>query len=255
MMDVFTVIIPARMASTRLPGKMLLEIAGKPLIQHVYESACRSDAEKIIIATDNDLIFKTCNSFGAECVMTSVEHVSGTDRLAEVVDKIDLPDNAIVVNVQGDELGMPPELINQVAKLLINTTECNMATICEEIVDDRDITDPNVVKVVFSKLKSAIYFSRSPVPWHKEGQTRQYFRHIGIYAYRTGFLRKYSRLPRCELEQKESLEQLRALYYGETILIEEANVPSGIGVDTESDLQRARQLIETGQGNINVHGR
>lgn len=245
MTNTFTVIIPARMASTRLHGKMLLDIGGKPLIQHVYEAACLSNAEKVIIATDNDLIFESVNSFGAECIMTSENHVSGTDRLAEVVNKLEFPDSTIIVNVQGDEIGMPPELINQTAELLINKITGNMATICEKIVDDREISDPNVVKVVFSKQKTAIYFSRSSIPWHKEGLPLEYFRHIGLYAYRAGFLRKYSQMPRCELEQKESLEQLRALYNGEAILIEEACVPSGIGIDTESDLQRARELVKS----------
>lgn len=243
MTDQFTVIIPARMGSTRLHGKMLLEIAGKPLLQHVYESAFQSNAGRIVIATDNSLIFEAGKAFGAECIMTSDEHNSGTDRLAEVVDKLGFSDDAIIVNIQGDEIGMPPELVNQVAGMLLDEPAGNMATVCEKIVDDRDISDPNVVKVVFNKLKAAIYFSRLPVPWHKEGLPHLYYRHIGLYAYRAGFLRKYSQLPVCELEQKESLEQLRALYYGETILIEEACAPSGIGVDTESDLLRARMIF------------
>jgi 3-deoxy-manno-octulosonate cytidylyltransferase (CMP-KDO synthetase) len=242
--ETFKVIIPARLGSTRLPGKMLLHIGGKPLLQHVYTSACKSIADQVLIATDDQGIYNTANKFGAECVMTSAGHASGTDRLAEVVEKSGFADDTVIVNVQGDEMGMPPKLINQVATLLINHPRGKMATLCEEISDESDISNPNVVKVVFNQKNAAIYFSRLPIPWHKEGFTRQYFRHIGIYAYRAGFLREYSKMPRCELEQKESLEQLRALYYGVTILVEEACAQSGIGIDTEDDLQRARNLFK-----------
>lgn len=220
---------------------MLLDIGGKPLLQHVYTAACKSNADQILIATDDQQICNTANAFGAECVMTSAVHTSGTDRLAEVVEKLGFPDETIIVNVQGDEVGMPAELINQAANLLINNPAEKMATLCEEISDEGEINNPNVVKVIFSKNNAAIYFSRLPVPWHKQGLTQQYFRHIGLYAYRAGFLRQYSHMPRCELEQKESLEQLRALYHGVSILVEKARSSSGIGIDTEDDLQRARQ--------------
>jgi 3-deoxy-manno-octulosonate cytidylyltransferase (CMP-KDO synthetase) len=176
--------------------------------------------------------------------MTSAAHSSGTDRLAEAAEKLSYPDDTVIVNVQGDEMGMPPELINQVATMLINHPDNKMATLCEEISDESEIANPNVVKVIFNKYNAAIYFSRLPIPWHKEGLTKQYFRHIGIYAYRAGFLKEYTQMPRCELEQKESLEQLRALYHGETILVEEACAASGIGIDTEEDLQRARKLFK-----------
>jgi 3-deoxy-manno-octulosonate cytidylyltransferase (CMP-KDO synthetase) len=243
----FKVIIPARLGSTRLPGKMLLEIGGKPLLQHVYYAARKSNADQILIATDDQQICNTAKAFGAECVMTSAAHTSGTDRLAEVVEKFGFPDGTVIVNVQGDEIGLPAELINQVATLLINNPAEKMATLCEEIFDEKDINNPNVVKVVFNKIHSAIYFSRLPIPWHKQGLTQQYFRHIGLYAYRAGFLKEYSHLPRCELEQKESLEQLRALYNGINILVEVARSTSGIGIDTEDDLNRARQQYKTSQ--------
>jgi len=243
--EAFKVIIPARLGSTRLPGKMLLEIGGKPLLQHVYTAACKSNADQVLIATDDQQICNTAKAFGAECVMTSAAHTSGTDRLAEAVEKLGLPDETIIVNVQGDEMGMPAELINQVATLLINNPAEKMATLCEEISDEKEINNPNVVKVVFNKNHAAIYFSRLPVPWHKQGLAQQYFRHIGLYAYRAGFLKEYSRLPPCELEQKESLEQLRALYHGISILVEEGRSSSGIGIDTEDDLNRARQQYKT----------
>lgn len=244
MAGTFKVIIPARLGSTRLPGKMLLDIGGKPLLQHVYDSACKSIADQVLIATDDQTIFNTAKKFGAECVMTSAAHTSGTDRLAEAAENLGLPDDTVIVNVQGDEVGMPPELINQVATLLINHPENKMATLCEEISDESEITSPSVVKVIFNKNNGAIYFSRLPIPWHKEGLAKQYFRHIGIYAYRAGFLREYSKMPQCELEKKESLEQLRVLYHGEAILVDEACAASGIGIDTEEDLQRARKLFK-----------
>ena len=239
----FKVIIPARMASTRLPGKMLLDIAGKPLLQHVYLAAGQSKAEQILIATDDQIIFNTARTFGAECIMTSSAHTSGTDRLAEVIDKLGFADETIIVNVQGDEMGMPPALINQVAGLLINQAAGKMATLCEPIRNEHDIKDPNVVKVVFNGNKQALYFSRAAIPWHKQGLNEKYYRHIGLYAYRAAFLSEFSRMPGCELEQKESLEQLRALYYGATILIDEACAQCGIGIDTAADLKRARELF------------
>ena len=239
----FKVIIPARMASTRLPGKMLLDIAGKPLLQHVYLAAGQSKAEQVLIATDDQTIFNTARTFGAECIMTSSKHVSGTDRLAEVIDKLGFADETIIVNVQGDEMGMPPALINQVAGLLINQAAGKMATLCEPIQNEHDINDPNVVKVVFNENRHALYFSRAGIPWHKQELNKKYYRHIGLYAYRAAFLREFSRMARCELEQKESLEQLRALYYGATILIDEACAQCGIGIDTEADLKRARELF------------
>ena len=242
MTEDFNVVIPARLGSTRLPGKVLQDIAGKPLLQHVYESACKSRAAKVSIATDNDQVLSVVESFGAECIMTSPQHASGTDRLAETVKLLGLPADRVIVNVQGDEMGLPPQLINQVADLLIDFPDAQIATLCERIVDARAIDDPNVVKVVFNKDKEALYFSRSPIPWKKPATNMPYYRHIGIYAYRAGFLKAFTALPKCKLEEQESLEQLRALYHGMSILIEEACEEAGIGIDTLEDLDRARKI-------------
>ncbi len=237
----FTILIPARYASTRLPGKPLLEIAGKSLLQHVYESARTSAARNIYIATDDERIRDHCESFHADVVMTAATHVSGTDRLAEAVDQLQLDDNTIVVNLQGDEIGMSANVINQVAQLLSGSDTAGMATVCEPIADTGLIADPNVVKVVANINQEALYFSRSVIPSNIRARATQCYKHIGLYAYRCGFLRRFTRLPVCELEQQESLEQLRALYHGETILVEAACEPTGIGVDTAEDLERARQ--------------
>ena len=237
----FTVVIPARLASTRLPGKVLLDIAGKPLLQHVYSSACGSKAGKILIATDSSEVFDTAVSFGADCIMTSPDHSSGTDRLAEAVTILDLADDAVVVNLQGDEFGMPPQLIDQVAGMLLENPTVPMATLCEPLRESSDITNPNIVKVVFDDNNRAMYFSRAPIPWNNKGTVTGCFRHIGIYAYRAGFISEFSRMPKCRLEQSESLEQLRALYNGVIILVNEACMPSGLGIDTEEDLNLARK--------------
>lgn len=241
MTESFIVIIPARLASTRLPGKVLLEIAGRPLLQHVHSAACQSKASKVLVATDSRQVFDAAVAFGADCVMTSPEHASGTDRLAEAVAKLEVAATDIVVNLQGDEIGMPAQLINQVAELLLKNPSACMATLCEPVGDESDITDANVVKVVFDKNNKALYFSRAPIPWSGKGTAKNYFRHIGLYAYRAGFLTEFSQLPKCTLEQIESLEQLRALYHGVDILVEEACMPCGLGIDTGEDLERARK--------------
>jgi 3-deoxy-manno-octulosonate cytidylyltransferase (CMP-KDO synthetase) len=246
----FTVIIPARLASTRLPDKVLLDIAGKTLLQHVYISACRSKASRVLIATENQQVFNTADSFGAECIMTSPDHISGTDRVAETISIIGLSANEIIVNLQADEIDMPPQLINQVADLLLNKPSACMATLYEPIKEERDISNPNVVKVVFDINNTALYFSRAAVPWHKTGMMRQYYRHIGIYAYKTEFLTEFTRMPRCTLEQSESLEQLRAIYHGAEILVDQACMPSGIGIDTKEDLIRARERITRNPGSL-----
>jgi 3-deoxy-manno-octulosonate cytidylyltransferase (CMP-KDO synthetase) len=242
--NIYKVIIPARYVSTRLPGKSLLDIGGKTLIQHVYEAACQSKAEQILIATDDQRIADAAKSFGAEVVMTSPDHTSGTDRIAEVVETLGISDNECIVNLQGDEVAMPPELIDQVAELLISSDGCNMATLYEPIHSKQDIDDKNIVKVVFNMDKSTLYFSRLPIPYHQTDNSKKYHRHIGIYAYRAGFLKLFSGWPVSELEKRESLEQLRALEHDQKILIEKACAESGIGVDTKDDLERARQLIK-----------
>jgi len=242
--DSYKVIIPARYASTRLPGKPLLDISGKSLLQHVYEAACKSNATQVLVATDDQRIFDAAQSFGAYVVMTLSTHMSGTDRLAETVEIINEADDSVIVNVQGDEIGMSPTLIDQVANILNKNLSGKMATLYKQIEHESDIQDPNIVKVVFDNNGHALYFSRLPIPWHKHGIESKYYRHIGLYAYRTEFLKYYSKLPPCELESKESLEQLRVLYNGEKIYIEEACESSGIGIDTEDDLEKARQFIQ-----------
>lgn len=223
----------------------MLEIHGKPLIQHVYDSACKSKAESVCIATDDARIKSKAESFGAKVIMTSTDHLSGTDRLAEVAQKLKLKDEEIIVNLQGDEVGMPVELLHQVASGLHDHPDHRLATICERIDDDTDIADPNVVKVVFDQNNTALYFSRAAIPHARDGNSQQtrYYKHIGLYAYRVAYLKKFSTTPVCDLERSESLEQLRALVTGEKIYIEEACASAGIGIDTEQDLIRARQQL------------
>ncbi len=250
-MSSFKIIIPARYASTRLPGKALLDIAGKPMLQHVYETACSSEARQVYIATDDERIFEAASQFGAEVIMSSKDHASGTDRLAEVVDLLGEDDNSIIVNLQGDEIGMSPAVVNQVANALIDHTEVNMSTVCEQINSVDEVIDPNIVKVVMDKNNFALYFSRAPIPWDREAngniqnsfKENQYFRHIGLYGYRAAFLKSYATLPKCVLEEQECLEQLRALYHGERIHVCLAIEATGIGVDTEQDLQQARDRL------------
>ncbi len=243
----FQVIIPARYASTRLPGKPLLEINGKPLIQHVYESACLCEADKIYVATDDQRIQKKAEAFGANVIMTATNHLSGTDRLTEAVTFLQLEDEAIIVNLQGDEIDMPVSLLHQVAKGLHEHPQYSIATLCERIEQEEDIKNPNVVKVVFDQNNTALYFSRSAIPHsgERQGENQQinYFRHLGLYAYRVNYLKRFRTTPPCNLELSESLEQLRALYTGEKIYVEEACVSAGIGIDTEADLIRARKQI------------
>lgn len=249
----FTVIIPARFASTRLPGKPLLDIAGKSMIQRVFEQALKSDAEEVVIATDDERIETLCHSFGAKVVMTSPDHPSGTDRLEEVVSKLGLPEEHIVVNVQGDEPMIPPDIINQVARNLADHPDAGIATLCERIHDVKQVFNPNIVKVVFNHLGYANYFSRAPIPWVRDAFTAmsaesippgaEYFRHIGMYAYRVEFLQSYVSWLPSMTEKVESLEQLRALSNGVQIHIEEALISPPAGVDTEEDLQRLRKQL------------
>jgi len=220
------------------------------LIQHVYESACQCEAEKIYIATDDTRIQDMAASFGAEVIMTATDHVSGTDRLAEVASILKLNDEEIIVNLQGDELGVPAGLIYQLAKGLHDHPDYSISTLCERIDNDVDINNPNVVKVVFDQNNTVLYFSRASIPHlrkrqkQKHFQQQNYFKHLGLYAYRVKYLKKFSTTPVCELERSESLEQLRALFTGEKIYIEEACAPSGISIDTEEDLDKARQRFQ-----------
>lgn len=244
----FKVVIPARFAATRLPGKLLLEIDGKPLLQHVYEAAAASRAEQVVIATDDARIEDAATVFGAEVIMTSPEHRSGTDRIAEAVASLQEPDDAVIVNVQGDEYGLPPAIIDQLADALQNHADKPMATLCEKITTREQLNNPNVVKVVMDEARTALYFSRSVIPWCTGADTlslEEYplppFRHIGIYAYRVGFLKTYAALPHCPLEDSEKLEQLRVLYHGYKILVAEACVATGMEINTPDDLERARR--------------
>lgn len=244
----FSVIIPARYGSTRLPGKPLLDIGGKPMVQHVWERARDSGADEVLIATDDVRIVRAAERFGAEALMTRVDHPSGTDRLQEVADLKGWSDERIVVNVQGDEPLIPPALIDQVAGNLDVNTHAGIATLCEEIRDVAELTNPNAVKVVCDKSGMALYFSRATIPWPREHFSRGedtmpngvWLRHIGIYAYRTGFLQRYVTWPAAPLEALEQLEQLRALYHGVQIHVAPSAEPAPAGVDTPEDLEAIR---------------
>jgi len=248
----FIVIIPARYASSRLPGKPLLSIAGKPMIQHVYERAVDSGAAEVIIATDDTRIHDVAIEFGATVALTSAEHPSGSDRLAEVVEQQGFAGNQIIVNLQGDEPLMPPALIRQVADNLHQHTQASVSTLCERIRSAKDLFDTNIVKVVTDKDSMALTFSRAPIPWNRDvfsvsteslPQDSCHYRHIGLYAYRAEFISRYVSWPPCVLEQMESLEQLRVLWQGFKIHVAVAMESPGHGVDTESDLKHAEQLM------------
>lgn len=250
----FTVVIPARYASTRLPGKPLADIGGKPMIQHVYERATESNAERVVVATDDERILAACRSFGAEGVMTSADHVSGTDRLEEVARTLGFSADHRVINVQGDEPLIPPALINQVAANLASNPEASISTLCEEIRDAEAVFNPNVVKVVFDHRGMAHYFSRAPIPWARDAwaggdhpealpEGSHFYRHIGIYGYRVGLLSDFVTWAPAPIETTECLEQLRALYNGARIHVAEACQTPPAGVDTEADLERLRQLM------------
>jgi len=248
----FVVVIPARYASSRLPGKPLLTLAGKPMIQHVYERARASGADEVIIATDDQRIQQVAASFGATVALTSDQHPSGTDRLAEVVSQRGIAAETIIVNLQGDEPSMPASLIRQVAENLLQHTQASVSTLCQRITTAADLFDPHVVKVVTDRQGMALTFSRAAIPWDRDAfsvtteelpQRSEHFRHIGLYAYRAGFITEYVQWPLCALEQMESLEQLRVLWQGYRIHVDVAKESPGHGVDTENDLKRAEQLL------------
>lgn len=241
------VIIPARYASTRLPGKPLADVAGKPLIQRVHECAANSGAARIVIATDDERIRRAAEGFGARVVMTSAGHRSGTDRLAEVIEKLAIGPEEIVVNLQGDEPLMPAELLRAVAEKLSTHKDAQVATACHAIHDRESLVNPNVVKVVCDARGYALYFSRAAIPWPREIMAGKEtgailaFRHIGLYAYRAGFVRRYASWPPCPPEEAEQLEQLRVLWHGERIVVHEARQMPEAGVDTPEDLERVRK--------------
>ena len=251
-MFAFHVVIPARHASTRLPGKPLLLIADKPMVVRVAEQAAKSGAQQIWIATDHHAIANAVHEHGYKACMTSIDHPSGTDRIAEVATQQAWPDETIVVNVQGDEPLIPVELIRAVAYHLYTHPDCAMATVCHAIHDEASLRNPNIVKTVLDKAGNALYFSRAPIPYPRDAFACGHdlppelpvLRHIGIYAYRVSFLKAYGQLEPAAIEQYESLEQLRALYHGYKIGVIITGVAPPAGVDTAEDLQAARKIFE-----------
>ena len=243
----FLVVIPARLGSTRLPRKPLADIDGKPMVVRVAEQAKKSLAHSVVVATDSVEIQEACDEHRIECLLTSENHPTGTDRLAEVAQLLKLPDNALVVNVQGDEPLIPPELINQVAQTLAEHVECAISTVAVPIHDPAEIENPNVVKVVLNRIGEALYFSRAPIPFVRDAGAKdktQHLRHLGIYAYRAEFLQAYTRLDPAPPEQAEALEQLRTLWNGYRIAVYTAAQTPPAGVDTPDDLERVRRVIK-----------
>ncbi len=250
----YTVIIPARMASSRLPDKPLADIAGRPMVVRVAQRAAQSKARRVVVAADDPRVVQACQAHGIEVLLTRQDHVSGSDRLAEACELLGLPDEALVVNVQGDEPLLPPVLIDEVARVLAERPEADMGTAAHAIHDLAEFTNPNVVKVVMDTRQLALYFSRAPIPWWRDGQQEGNFRalpspaplrHIGIYSYRAGFLRKFPQLPPAPIESLESLEQLRALWHGHRIAVHVTDAAPGPGVDTQADLERVRGIFAT----------
>ncbi|WP_338803159.1 3-deoxy-manno-octulosonate cytidylyltransferase [Xenorhabdus griffiniae] len=247
----FTVIIPARFSSTRLPGKPLADIHGKPMVVRVMERAVRSGADRVIVATDHQAVFDAVIAAGGEACMTRENHHSGTERLAEVIDKYQFADDEIIVNVQGDEPLIPEQIIKQVADNLADSN-AGMATLAVQIQDAEEAFNPNAVKVVMDSQGYALYFSRATIPWERdrfmqstESIGEHFLRHIGIYAYRAGFIRRYIQWSPSPLESIEMLEQLRVLWYGEKIHVAKALQAPGTGVDTPEDLQAVRKVFAT----------
>lgn len=246
----FKVVIPARYASSRLPGKPLAEIDGRPMVAHVLDRCRASEADGVWVATDDERIAEAVQAEGGHAVMTRADHFSGTDRLEEVATRLELADGDIVVNVQGDEPRIPPAVINQVARNLADHPDCGIATLCEPIRRREDLFSPDVVKVVMADNGEALYFSRAPVPWHREAFARPsdsmpegvWWRHIGIYAYRVGLLHQYVHWQPGALECMESLEQLRALANGTRIHVDPAAATVPAGVDTQADLEALRRV-------------
>lgn len=243
----FRVVIPARFGATRLPGKPLIQIGDRPLIAWVWERACASAAAEVLVATDDERIADACREFGAEVVMTGTHHRSGSERITEVVEMRGWGAEEIIVNLQGDEPGIAPKLIDQVALGLAAHQDAGLSTLACLIEGAATLFDPNVVKVVMDCNGYALYFTRAPVPWHRDAFQRDpnclpentpFLRHIGLYAYRAGFLTRYLRWPPAALEEAESLEQLRVLWHGERIHVSLAATRPGPGVDTTEDVLR-----------------
>lgn len=251
----FKVVVPARLGSTRLARKVLREVGGKPVVQHVWDVARRSGAEEVIIATDSEEVQQVCARFGADVRLTAPQHQSGTDRAHEIARQAGWDASTIVVNLQGDEPLMPPALVRQAAELLADDPEADIASLCHPVHSVEEWLNPNVVKLVMDRRAYALYFSRAPIPWRREGSTREQprlpdglaFRHIGLYAYRVAALADFSQLPPAPLEDSEALEQLRALTHGLRIKMGIVDTPPPRGVDTEEDLDAvARMLAQDG---------
>ena len=248
----FTVLVPARLASTRLPGKPLADIAGVPMIVRVARQAALSSASAVIVAADHADIVEACVAHGVRAVLTRDDHATGSDRLAEACELLGLDGRSVVVNVQGDEPLIDPALIDACAELLSQRTDCVMSTAAHAIDTQDEFDNPNVVKVVLDAAGHALYFSRAPIPWWRDARaaaqaavptTPAALRHIGLYAYHAGFLRGFSSLPPSPLESIEALEQLRVLWHGERIVVHVSELRPGPGVDTPDDLARVRALF------------
>jgi 3-deoxy-manno-octulosonate cytidylyltransferase (CMP-KDO synthetase) len=251
----FLVVIPARFNSSRLPGKVLLDIAGKPMVQWVWQRACASAAARVVVATDDTRVAEAVTNFGGEVCMTRASHESGTDRLQEVAEQLELDDDQIIVNVQGDEPLIPPAAIDQVASNLAGSERAGIATLGKRIRERADVFNPNIVKVVVDNTLHALYFSRAPIPYDRDSFAVEnsdaklggdWMRHIGIYAYRVRFLHRFVAWPLGLLERLEKLEQLRALENGVAIHVDEACTEIPVGVDTIEDLERVRAILKMG---------
>ena len=253
MPQAFTVIVPARLASTRLPHKPLADIHGLPMVVRVAQRAALSKASQVVVAADSLEIVQACQVHGIRALLTQMDHPSGSDRLAEASALLGLGSNDVVVNVQGDEPLIKPELINEVAHLLVQRPTASMSTAAHEIIELSEFTNPNVVKVVIDQAQLALYFSRAPIPWWRDGFAKGLqslpqpapLRHIGIYAYRVGFLQSFPNLPPAPIEKGEALEQLRALWHGYKIAVHITPEAPGPGVDTPEDLERVRALFQS----------
>jgi 3-deoxy-manno-octulosonate cytidylyltransferase (CMP-KDO synthetase) len=247
----FVVLVPARLASTRLPNKPLADIAGVPMVVRVASRAALSHAERVVVAADDARILAACTQHGVQALLTRTDHASGSDRLAEACDLLGLADDTLVVNVQGDEPLIDPALIDACATLLAERSDCVMSTAAHAIDNVSDLLNPNVVKLVTDAADRALYFSRAPLPWWRDGNAQGVtrlpqpapLRHIGLYAYRAGFLRRFPTLAASPLEQIEALEQLRVLWHGERIAVHRATQAPAAGVDTPEDLERVRRLL------------
>jgi 3-deoxy-manno-octulosonate cytidylyltransferase (CMP-KDO synthetase) len=248
----YTILIPARLQSTRLPRKPLADIGGLPMVVRVARRAAMAGAQRVVVAADDEAITQACHAHGVQALLTRADHPSGSDRLAEACEQLGLDGDDVVVNVQGDEPLIDPALIDAVAALLAARADCSMATAAHPITDVAEIANPNVVKVVLDAHRRALYFSRAAIPWWRDGWAAAIkqmsdpapLRHIGLYAYRAGFLRRFPMLPPAPMESTESLEQLRALWHGHAIAVHVAAGAPAPGVDTAADLERVRAIVQ-----------